>query len=214
MNICIIDSGLDSDYILNNELVKVKGITITSKGDNNYVITDEYKDVIGHGTAIFDIFLQKAHAKKNMNIFIVKIFNNEYYTDSNKLLFALHYIEQNILCDLIIISSGINILSNYIRLYNVLERLNQKNIIIISAFDNGGAISYPAAFNNVIGIDVNKFVKKDEFLYIENSIVNLIGAEINFRTRGKENKKIFCSGSSYTTAYLGGIINNLLSVNN
>lgn len=214
MNICIIDSGLDSCYKFNDSNIKIKGITILSVGGENYVIADKFEDEIGHGTAIFDIFCNSIQYKDNkdkINFFIIKIFNNEFYTDNNKLLFALKYIDQNILCDLILISSGINILSNHTFMCDIIKRLNQKNVIIISAFDNGGAISYPAAFNNVIGIDTNKLIKKDEFVYVENSIVNLIGADINFRTKWIDNKKIFCRGSSYTTAYLSGVICNLLS---
>ena len=56
----------------------------------------------------------------------------------------------------------------------------RKNNSIISAYDNEGSISYPAAFNNAIGVSWNRLIRSvKQYYYIENSPVEILDMQGN-----------------------------------
>lgn len=61
---------------------------------------------------------------------------------------------------------GVNIVDDVNQLQIVREHLSAIGVIIVFAFDNAGSISYPAAFENVIGVtsDFNCY-SIDDFTY-------------------------------------------------
>lgn len=71
------------------------------------------------------------------------------------------------------------------------------------AFDNEGAISYPAAFDNVIGVDWSKSCNSPlEYVYVENSIVNILGVGSELRLPWLNNSYKYVSGSSFATPFI------------
>lgn len=207
VGVVIIDSGISSRHDFGNSISG--GISIV-EGNGECVIEDGYEDEIGHGTAVADILLNTAPAVK---IFCIKIFENEIVTSLNKLCFALEYIYENIDCKLILISGGLTVLKEHIRLNSIINYLYNKKTYLISAFDNDGAVSYPAALENVIGIDISPDCnKKEEFELVEGSIIDIRGAGTYFRVKWVEPKNIIIKGSSFTASYITGLIlNNLVN---
>ncbi len=65
----------------------------------------------------------------------------------------LTYIYEQKCCDIINISAGIICCDDIYDLNLICEKLMNAGIIIVSAFDSEGAVSYPAALDCVIGID-------------------------------------------------------------
>lgn len=56
------------------------------------------------------------------------------------------------------------------------EKLCEKKVIIVAAFDNQDVMSYPAAFKCVIGIDgVIARLKQGEYISIKDHVVDYIG---------------------------------------
>ena len=59
--------------------------------------------------------------------------------------------------------------NNIARLYEVCRKLDEAGFILISAFDNDGAFSYPAVFDCVIGVisgDKCKSIKNMRYIMI------------------------------------------------
>ena len=79
--------------------------------------------------------------------------------DEDLLISAILYIEENINCRVINISSGIKLCERLIEFRNICNRISDKGIFIVSAFDNDGAMSYPAAFDSVIGVENEKVIE-------------------------------------------------------
>lgn len=97
--IVIIDSGVEST---NTDNV-IGGISILLENEEVAIIEGEYKDDIGHGTAIYNIIND---ACEDVCFFIIKIFNHSFECDQRLLLQALLYVYENVNCNFIIISSG------------------------------------------------------------------------------------------------------------
>lgn len=88
-------------------------------------------------------------------------------------------------------------------MYNICKKLTDKGVILVSAFDNSGAISYPAAFENVIGVISGPNCKKSsDFEYMDDTVVN-VGAKGGIqRIAWKEPNYILMGGNSFACAYV------------
>lgn len=161
-------------------------------------IVDYCQDEIGHGTAVTGIIATKCPSAE---ICIIKIFGSVFDVSQERLFFALDYIEKNVRCRIINLSLGITCYS--VELEGICERLKEKGCVIISAFDNEGAISYPAAFSSVIGVDASEKCKRpDCFIVKTDTLVDVLAYGYNHRVAWLNNSYIFTRGSSFSTAYI------------
>jgi len=168
--VVIIDSGIEC---INSDIIG--GISIAL--DNDVVVfEDTYTDNVGHGTAIYNIIKNNC---SDVNFFIVKIFDDTFTTNQRLLLSALKYIYDNVDCRFVIISSGTIIYNNVIQISNIIDNLYyQKNVFIISAFNNDEALSFPASHNNVIGVDSSDKISPAENYYIvKGSPINILSSK-------------------------------------
>ena len=205
MVVAVIDSGLSS---IHNFGANIIGGVWIKENNNKFEIDNTYEDEIGHGTAIVDILLDTA---PGINVFCIKIFENQMYTSLERLCVALEYIYDNLICDLIQISAGVTVVENFSRLSNIINKLHEKNILIVSAFDNNGSISYPAALENVIGVDTTNECKKGEYEIVEDGIIDIRASNSYFRTKWINPKHVIIRGSSFTTAYITGVLVKTIS---
>lgn len=202
IKIIVVDSGVD-----HNAFPDIMCYSITECKKNGYIVWEDCQDQVGHGTAICDILTKHTNAV----ITVIRIYDNNYITSENKLMLALNYIKDKINCDIVLISSGIQISQNAVKMENICDDLTNRGVIIVSAFDNNGSLSYPAVFNSVIGIDVDKSITKlSSYKMVENSPVNIIGASNNFRVSWINGKYNIVNGTSFTAAYFASVISNLL----
>lgn len=203
LNIVIIDSGFSSHIDIKTSF---QGIHLKYY-DGTITIEDNIDDTIGHGTAITFLIHKRM---PNANIFCIKIYDDE-FCRPELLIAALEYIYKNINCDIINISLGTLVCPNISLLKEICDKLSQKGVVIVSAFDNNGSISYPAAFDTVIGVDVsNETGNINEYDYIENSPVNILGYYREQRLPWLNNSYQIVSGASfiapYTTVHIAELI--------
>jgi hypothetical protein len=181
----------------------IDGCAVVSDGADGYTVTDDFQDRFGHGTSICDIIRKNCDAE----IYMVRIFDDSFYAAPERLLYALEYIQDRSEADIVSISAGIQVASEPDSLEEYIDRLAAKGMLVVSAFDNAGSLSLPAAFKSVIGIDASEGIRKlSEYLYIEGSDINIVGAMINFRVSGLGGKKTISKGTSFTTAYMVSVI--------
>ena len=166
MKIAILDSGIDHNHSMFKKL-----------NIENYIYEEETKTWIakeikiknGHGTAVASVLTK--YAKQIDEIYSFRVVE-ETDADIEKLINALEYIYAFMDCDLINISMGVREYSK--RLEEICNKLYDKKVMIISAYANEGCVSYPAAFDGVIGIDSTVNLKKfNEYIWVKNSIVNV-----------------------------------------
>lgn len=200
MNIAIIDSGT-KDY----ENI-TKGYNFRVKGDNEIIIENNFHDTYGHGTAVYSIINKN---NEECNYYIFKVIDQNDTIDEKIICTALEYIFNNLDIDIINMSLGTVSLSDD-RMYNICKRLYDKGVILVSAFDNEGAISYPAAFDCVIGVDGSDLCRKvDDFIFYEDKILNVAAKGGMQRVKWCEPDNIIVKGSSFACAHATNKIVNI-----
>lgn len=205
ISIVVIDSGVSK----NSRYLKNIKMTLALKQGNdgeNSIIEESPKDFIGHGTAVIDIICSE---NPDVNIISVRICENEIQIGENELAYVLQYIYENLEVDLINISAGITYLQSDKILKNICKKLLFKGVLIIAAFDNDGAITYPAAFDEVIGVDVLE-TRENKIWIKKNSIVDVYIKNKYYRTYWL-NKRTVVRGTSFATAYFTGVLSKKIS---
>lgn len=160
------------------------------------------EDFVGHGTAVTHIIWD---TNKNVDIIIFRICGNELNVDESGLVKVLEFIYANMEVDIINISAGVTYLYNYGAINDVCLRLTKKGIIIVSALDNDGAISFPAALDCVVGVDVKSNIEKGEIVFVEKGKSNILVSDRYYRTVWL-NKKTIIRGTSFACAYISGLL--------
>lgn len=110
---------------------------------------------------------------------------------------------KNICADIINLSLGVSNCENKEALYDACQRLADRGTIIVSAFNNDGSISYPAAFNNVVGVTSGDFCfNTNEFEYFDDNVLNIAAKGGIQRLYWIEPQYIFLSGNSFACAHV------------
>lgn len=211
IRVVVIDSGINTKHprLIDNSYEGWSFRSVNGEVEISKDITDE----IGHGTATTYIIKKML---PSVEIIMIKVFHEKLEVEIDVLLEALDFIYNNLDCHIIHMSLGVTYCHDLSKLEEKCNKLASKNIILVSAFDNNGAISYPAAFDNVIGVDESINCKKDhEFEFIDNN------RKVNVRAKGGGHKVPWVSpeytiqhGASYSAAYISGIIANYINYNN
>lgn len=155
IKIVVLDTGFDcnSSCFVNN--IK-DGVGFYENENHDIVLSSNFNDDIGHGTAVatyINSMISKSNLTSSVEIIPIKIMSNAQTASTQIMLKSLNYIYENVECDIINISVGIVSCENIDELYECCFKLMRRGTIIISAYDNGGARSFPAAFDCVIGVD-------------------------------------------------------------
>lgn len=205
MNIVIIDSGISEE-----QLNKVNFVCNVDCVHGKCVCNNDYVDRVGHGTAILDLFLSAVKCANKVSIYFIKITSSvENGFHIEQLIYSIEYIINKINCNVLLMCSGIKVYNSILE--DKLRQLYMNNTIIFSAFDNKGSMSYPAAFDFVIGVDVTS--KSYENIRFDNeSAVNVLIPQKIYRVKWLDGKTNLVKGSSFACAYYAGLyINSILN---
>lgn len=195
--IAIIDTGIDDS---SPAYLHVKKQYVLKKNKNSISFYEQRAiDFIGHGTEIANLIVKE---NPKAQLFIIKAFN-QYLTSVDELIATLNFLYKQEDIDFINLSCGVTNISNINELKKICEKFLLKSIILISAFDNNGALSFPASFYSVIGIDVTTR-KNTNKKFQKNSVINYFLQDKYYRVLGLNNKKEIVHGTSYACAEMTG----------
>ena len=205
MNIVMIDGAIQKEH----KCLMKEHIAQFYYKDGNWEILDNSKGT-GHGTAVANILCSNIDIPVELINFCV--FDSKLATTKEVLISALEYIYQNV--DTPIINLSLGTAFDDIRLYDICKKIADKGTILVSAFDNNGAVSYPAAYDCVIGVDTSyKCLGKRDFVFVEDSIVNLRAMGGNQRVAWNSPEYTIISGASFAAAHVTNeIVNNCLGM--
>lgn len=202
--IAVLDTGCHPEYEGKNT---ISGYSLTIRNGCVKRLSS-YDDQVGHGTAVTCII---DHLVNNSHIVVIKI--DEPYCKKHGifkwLLAALDYICENEKFDVINISVGYSENDPQNSLEKICNRINEKGTIIVSAYDNNGVISYPAAFQSVIGVDSSPLLGTGKYVYVD-EIVNIVAGIKKWSFPGCCNKYSRVSGNSFLAAEFSARIYNWL----
>lgn len=194
MKIIVIDSGIDSSHAVFNEC-NISGFSYI-----NGIMSDCYYDTSGHGTAVASIIISRL---KKIDLLCIRIFDTGELAKESDLISVLNYIEIHEEPTVINLSAGVIQPSNPDALYNACAKLAKKGFVLVSGFDNYGAISYPAAFDCVIGVEADQACRHDdEFIFNENSVVNISAKGISQTVLWTNHSRRHVAGSSFAVPFV------------
>lgn len=198
-DVVVIDTGINTNHQLIKKN-KIEGISFLS-----FQIENDILDEIGHGTAVYSII--RGHDDL-CTIFNLKAFQkNKIYLEENELLLILTYIYNYINCRFINLSMGINIVKDKKALEAICNQLLERGTIIISAFNNNGGVSYPAAFPSIIGVASHEDCRqKNDCIYIASNLINVYAHGNVQRLAWTIPQYVFLSGNSFACAHITGIL--------
>ncbi len=198
-DVVVVDSGVDCAHP-ELCLATIEGLVVDASG-----IRDGCMDILGHGTAVCGIIHKHAPEAK---ILMIKIINDlADGIEEGQLFFILNYIYDNVKCSIINLSLGLNLVQDGHQLYQICLKLKKRGIAIIAAFDNSGAISYPAVFDCVYGVEAcDACAKTDEIIVSNSNIVNLCAYGKAQRVLWRNASYTISGGNSYACAHATGVI--------
>ena len=198
IRIAVIDSGADVNCkeLRDADIVPIGG---------------DISDSIGHGTAVASIIHKQV---PRAQLFIIRLFGENGEIDAENLVEILEEIADYDLADIVHLSSGAVQCEVIDDLQAVCQRLNDQGILLVSAFDNGGAISFPAAFDTVIGVDwYEKCARGTQYIFVENSPVNILGMGSLQRLPWTNGTYRYVGGSSFAAPYITAAIAKIIQKN-
>lgn len=194
IRIIAIDSGVRYDH------PAFKGDSLTGFQVTNGLKNDDYFDCYGHGTAVYGILRKCCDIADIINVKIPEIQNG---IEPSSLIATLQYIRDYEQADIINLSLGIEVCENTAELKAIIDDLCNKGIIIVSAFSNSGSFSYPARFDNVIGVRAGLCCRKaNDFEFVEDTIVNIGAKGGTQRLCWLDPDYIMLAGNSFACAHV------------
>lgn len=205
VKVAVLDTGIDKEHEYLKDNI-AGGIAFESTDE--YIFTsDKYDDKNGHGTACSSIIKKEF---KDVDIFSVKILDDNGKCNIQILEEALKYLLKT---NIRLINLSLSVLTNEMvnDLHEICNDLETNNKIIVCSLANGFDESYPAMFDNVIG--VKGFILEDENTLWYNKrekIQCIIDNNPYFYCDLNNSYKLFGKCNSQATAKLTGKIASIL----
>jgi len=188
---------LDSGYG-RAEAESIGKVDVYELQDGDWIKTDSSEDSVGHGTSVMSLVSSNYCGK----FAVFKVFTSTTLSNIDNIILALNYILNNISCKYIQMSFGVRGYSAELK--DICLKLHEKHVIIIAAYDNCGAMSYPAAFDFVIGVSGDPLLKrKDQFIVQSNSLVDIYAKSGKQIVAGTSNNDFLpAEGNSFAASYV------------
>ncbi|MDF2541694.1 MAG: in-like serine protease [Herbinix sp.] len=162
VKVAFIDDGIceafvDDDTVFESYIV----------ADGSVQACEHKKDILTHGTICYKVFKDRVGSRYDLSS--VQILDDRMYsTDIDSLILALKWCNQNSI-KLINLSLGTKIFFDIDKLLPIINDLAEAGVIIVCACNNSNTITFPACFENVIGVRHDTAeIYKTNFLYLPN----------------------------------------------
>ena len=186
--IAILDSGYSTFQIDKYNIVRLK----------NFISSDEScLDDNGHGTAILEIV---GRVQPNAEYTIIKVLDDNAESKITIIIQALEYL-LGLSVDYVCMSFSTHLDYEIVKMYSLWQKLKRQGKILVSSKANSGKKSYPAEFDNVIGVEGVVFENPDEFWYIPERDIQVIANVLPIMVPTRDGKQwIMFGGNSKAAA--------------
>ncbi len=160
IRVAVIDSGWDRGI---RDPRVLAGVSFVDPDDDlAQGFTDDDHDRVGHGTACIHQILRIA---PDAQVIPIRVFGRQLETSPGTLQAGIVYaIERG--ANVVNLSLGTTLEGTLHPLYAACEKARRQGIIVVAAGHNSRSWSYPAIFENVIGVSAARFESPYEYRYL------------------------------------------------
>ncbi|HEX2078865.1 MAG TPA: S8 family serine peptidase [Longimicrobium sp.] len=200
VRVAVVDSGWDRT--LHDERV-LPGIGFVDPDDDFALAqNDDDHDVLGHGTACADLILAIA---PDARVIPVKVFGKVLETSPGTLHAALLWcIQEGV--QVINVSLGTRLEGTLHPLYAACEKARRAGIIVVAAGHNANDWSYPAIFENVIGVSAARFESPFHFRYRPEHAMECEAWGVEQPVLWTGGRRVVKHGTSFAAPNVAGIV--------
>jgi subtilisin family serine protease len=200
----VIDSGWDRN--LHNAQIH-RGIGFVDPRDELTLSqSDDDNDRIGHGTACADLILAIA---PQADIYPLRVFGRRMETSVSIINSAIRWAIDH---DLRLVNMSLGTLRDdaLIPMYMGCEQAREQGVIMVAARHNSNLWSYPAVFENVIGVESGDFASPYDFIYRPDEATECIAMGRHRKVLWLQAWRKTMSGTSFAAPNISGIVALLL----
>lgn len=200
IRVAVIDSGWDRR--LDDPRV-LPGVGFVDPDDDFALArNDDDNDVLGHGTACADLVLRIA---PDARVIPVKVFGKVLETSPGTLHAALMWaIDAGV--QVINVSLGTRLENTLHLLYAACEKARRAGIIVVAAGHNANDWSYPAIFENVIGVSAARFGSPYHFRYRPDEAMECEAWGVEQPVLWVGGQRLVKHGTSFAAPNVAGIV--------
>jgi subtilisin family serine protease len=204
LRVCVIDSGWDREC---DDPRVQPGIGLVDPQDDLAMArTDDDHDRLGHGTACIHQILRIA---PDVEVIPVRVFGRILETSPGTLQAGILYaIEQGV--DVVNLSLGTQLEGTLHPLYAACEKARRMGMIVVAAGHNARDWSYPAIFENVIGVSAARFDSPWEYRYLPDEATECEAWGVEQPVTWLKGEETVKHGTSFAAPNITGIICLLL----
>ena len=204
IKVAIIDSGMACFHPNVGTIAGGVSIEICENGEE--VLSDDYYDCAGHGTACAGIIRKKA---PDAALYSVRIFDASLMADGRALIAAIQWCIDNEM-DVVNLSLGTTDVTFKESLQKVCRKAVDAGVILVAAESNEGSESYPAVFPEVIGVTGGAIYELDGFYYRKDQRIECVARGDEQRVCWLNGKHIMTGGNSFAAPHITGIVAQLV----
>jgi hypothetical protein len=199
VKVALIDSGINPAH---SHVKRVSGgISLILDGTGKISWGTDYRDRIGHGTALAGIFRKKA---PGVDLYAVKIFDRVLRTQAEVLEKAIQWALQADM-KIINLSLGTSNPDHEAPLKALCEEAENRKVLIVASGFPGQKASYPAVFPNVIGVAGDERCDWDGYFYVKDHPIPFRAHPQPRPIPGIPQERNF-KGHSFASAHIGALI--------
>jgi len=160
-------------------------------------------DISGHGTAVVGLIKEQYPQASVLCLRIFDLVDGKPSSSESRLIAALKYIDEYLEAKIINISCSVDAPTLMQDMIEITKRLAAKGTVLVSAFENDGALTYPASFDWVIGVAIDSLRPASIGLVaVDDSVVNLLDSYRRMRVPWQHSKYKSIGGSSFLCAFV------------
>lgn len=200
VRVAVVDSGWDRSLV---DPRVVPGIGLVSPENGLAPArSDDDADRNGHGTACADLVLRVA---PDAAVVPVRVFGRELETSPSVLCEAIRWAAERGI-DVVNLSLGTHLEEALRPLYAACEVARRSGTVVVASGRRMADWGYPAVFENVIGVDAERFDSPFSYRYRHGQAAECLAWGIDVPVRGLGGRPATQTGTSFAAPHIAGIV--------